>query len=74
MNFEVNLLKEFLRDIKPLTKKYKSLADDLETLIDSLELNPMQGTPLRKSCYKIRLAIKGKGKSGGGKSCYICCY
>lgn len=69
MNFEVNLSKGFLRDIKPLTKKYRSLADDLEILIDSLELNPTQGTPLGKSCYKIRLAIKskGKGRSGGAR-------
>jgi mRNA-degrading endonuclease RelE of RelBE toxin-antitoxin system len=67
MSFEVNLSQTFVRNIKPLSKKYKSLADDLEALIDSLEVNPMQGTPLGKSCYKVRLAIKskGKGKSGG---------
>jgi hypothetical protein len=34
-----------------------------------LEENPVIGTPLGNSCYKIRLAIssKGKGKSGGAR-------
>jgi hypothetical protein len=38
-------------------------------LIDSLEEIPNQGTPLGNDCYKIRLAIKskGKGKSGGAR-------
>ena len=38
-------------------------------LLDSLEVNPKQGIPLGKDCYKIRLAIasKGKGKSGGAR-------
>lgn len=31
--------------------------------------NPIQGTPLGKDCYKIRMAIssKNKGKSGGAR-------
>ena len=35
----------------------------------SLAESPQQGTPLGKSCYKIRLAIqsKVKGKSGGAR-------
>ena len=38
-------------------------------LIDSLEVNPMQGTSLGRSCYKIRIAIqsKGAGKRGGAR-------
>jgi len=38
-------------------------------LITSLEENPTQGTPLGNDCYKIRVAIKskGKGKSGGAR-------
>ncbi len=45
------------------------MRDDLEVLIDSLEEDPIQGTALGKDCYKIRLAIKskGKGKSGGAR-------
>lgn len=38
-------------------------------LVESLENTPVQGTPIGKDCYKIRLAIssKGAGKSGGGR-------
>lgn len=52
-----------------MAKKYQSLKTDLALLFKSLEENPMQGTPLGKNCYKIRLAIssKGKGKSGGAR-------
>lgn len=59
----------FERNAKPLLKKYPSLRDELFELGEQLAQNPMQGTPLGKSCYKIRLAIKskGKGKSGGAR-------
>ena len=38
-------------------------------MIKELEVNPISGTPLGKDCFKIRIAIKskGKGKSGGGR-------
>ena len=34
-----------------------------------MEQNPLQGEPLGKDCYKVRMAIasKGKGKSGGSR-------
>jgi len=69
MNFKVKLSKGFIKDIKPLSKRYRSLASDFEKLIDQLETNPTIGTPLGKDCYKIRLAIKSKnkGKSGGAR-------
>jgi mRNA-degrading endonuclease RelE of RelBE toxin-antitoxin system len=36
---------------------------------DDLSVNPKQGDSLGKSCYKVRLAIKskGKGKRGGAR-------
>lgn len=39
------------------------------TLISALEENPAIGTPIGHSCYKIRLAIKskGRGKSTGAR-------
>jgi hypothetical protein len=42
---------------------------DRFALSKSLEETPIQGTPIGKGCYKIRLAIssKGKGKSGGAR-------
>ncbi|MGB3776870.1 MAG: type II toxin-antitoxin system RelE/ParE family toxin [Tunicatimonas sp.] len=69
MNFRVVYTDNFERALKRLARKYRSMRDDLEVLIDSLEEDPIQGTALGKDCYKIRLAIKskGKGKSGGAR-------
>ncbi len=38
-------------------------------MVESLEINPKQGKALGKNCYKIRLALKskGRGKSGGAR-------
>ena len=68
-NCEVKILADFKRDAKPLYKKYASLTDEVGALIDELRTNPTMGTPIGHSCYKIRLAIKskGKGKSGGAR-------
>ena len=59
----------FLRDLKRLRKKFPSLISDLEQLNNTLLQNPKTGTPLGHNIYKIRLAIKskGKGKSGGAR-------
>jgi hypothetical protein len=69
MSYKVNTTPLFEREAKPLIKKYSSLANDLNDLIDSLAEQPIQGTALGNNCYKIRLAIKskGKGKSGGAR-------
>ena len=46
-----------------------SLKDDLTDLHDQLQLNPFLGESLGNSCYKVRLAVKskGKGKRGGAR-------
>jgi mRNA-degrading endonuclease RelE of RelBE toxin-antitoxin system len=69
MNYKIVASKGFKRDVKPLAKKYRSLKNELSDLFDSLEINPIQGTDLGQSCYKIRLGIesKQKGKSGGAR-------
>jgi mRNA-degrading endonuclease RelE of RelBE toxin-antitoxin system len=69
MSFKVKTIKVFERQSKKLIKKYPSLKSELLTLIRELKINPEQGTLIGKSCYKIRLAIKskGKGKSGGAR-------
>ena len=69
MSYEVNSTSLFEREAKPLIKKYSSLANELNDLIDSLAEQPTQGTAIGNNCYKIRLAIKskGKGKSGGAR-------
>jgi len=67
MSFNVIATEPFERKLRKLAKKHRSIKDDLFSLISSLEQDPIQGIPLGKECYKIRLAIrsKGKGKSGG---------
>jgi hypothetical protein len=69
MNFKVDTLPNFEREAKRLIKKYNSLHKEINELIDSLEINPRQGKHLGSDVYKIRLAIKskGKGKSGGAR-------
>ncbi|EKS06547.1 type II toxin-antitoxin system RelE/ParE family toxin [Leptospira santarosai] len=69
MKTEIVYTDHFSREFKDLVKKYRSIKEDLKTLVTSLEQNPVQGVPLGKDCYKIRLAIssKGKGKSGGAR-------
>lgn len=59
----------FLKRFKILSKRYLSLAYDLEGLVDSLKENPMQGADLGHGLRKVRMAIasKGKGKSGGAR-------
>lgn len=62
-------LPTFVKRLKELSKKYPSIKDDFFSLLKELDVNPRTGTDLGKGCYKIRLAIKskGRGKSGGAR-------
>lgn len=67
MSYSVKSIGVFERQAKRLTKKYPSLKSELLALVRELKENPSQGALIGKNCYKIRMAIKskGKGKSGG---------
>ena len=67
MSYKINSTPPFEKQAKKLLKKYPTLKIDLYLLIESLELNPIQGNSLGNDFYKIRVAISGKakGKSGG---------
>lgn len=69
MSVEVKFTPHFARQFKRLSKKYASLPDDLEVLVEELKENPQKGQALGNKIYKIRLAItsKGQGKSGGAR-------
>jgi mRNA-degrading endonuclease RelE of RelBE toxin-antitoxin system len=69
MNFEVIPSKKFKKEAKRLIKKYASLKSELNELAEILSQNPETGKPLGNNVFKIRLAIKakGKGKSGGSR-------
>ena len=56
----------FEKEAKRLIKKYRSLAQEIAVLIQNLTANPTLGTPIGQDCYKIRLAIKSKGKGKSG--------
>ena len=69
MSFSVVALRPFERNFKRLNRKYPSLKTDVKELTDSLAEQPNQGVSLGNDFYKIRLAIrsKGRGKSGGAR-------
>jgi mRNA-degrading endonuclease RelE of RelBE toxin-antitoxin system len=69
MSFSVIPSDKFKREAKRLIRKFPSLKKELAGLGVILEKEPDTGTPLGNETYKIRLAIKskGKGKSGGAR-------
>ena len=69
MNVTLHLHDEFKRQFRRLSKKYRSLTDDLEDFQKEPKKNPLQGSDLGSGVRKIRMAIasKGKGKSGGAR-------
>ena len=66
MKYRISVTLEFLREMKHLSKRYKSLKEDLRNFGNDLLLNPEQGVSLGNNLRKIRIAItsKNKGKSG----------
>ena len=69
MNYNVIPIERFKKEAKKLFKKFPSLKNELFELAKMLSKNPMLGTSLGDSTFKIRIAIKskGKGKSGGAR-------
>jgi len=69
MSYKVKTIPYFDRQAKRLARKFQSFKTELSELVDSLETNPTQGIALGNDCYKIRVAIKskGKGKSAGAR-------
>ena len=69
MNCKVRPTSYFLKEVKRLSKRYKSLKDDLDGLVASLHENPLQGVDLVGGLHKLRMAVtsKGKGKRGGAR-------
>ncbi|MCF8255239.1 MAG: type II toxin-antitoxin system RelE/ParE family toxin [Bacteroidia bacterium] len=69
MNYNIIPIERFRREAKRLIKKYPTLKDELIELNSLLTKTPDLGTSLGNNTYKVRLAIKskGKGKSGGAR-------
>ena len=62
MNYNVIPSEKFKREAKRLTKKFPSLKHELADLNSILEKEPDKGTSLGNDTYKIRIAIRSKGK------------
>jgi len=62
MNYKIETIPNFDKELKRLVKKYRSMKSDMALLIDKLQDNPEMGVLLGDDCYKIRVAIKSKGK------------
>ena len=69
MNYKHQHSPTFEKELKALSKKYKSLKGDIEKLKKEIEENPLLGTSLGGGYRKIRLNItsKNQGKSGGAR-------
>ncbi len=64
---KVTLTPHFEGRYKRFARKFLSLEREMDVLIDNLTETPTLGESLGAGLYKIRLAVKskGKGKSGG---------
>ena len=69
MSYNVIPTSYFKKLFKKLAKKYPSIKNELQDLINTLQENPKTGIDLGHGIHKIRMAIasKGKGKSGGSR-------
>jgi len=67
MNCRIIAIDNFRKEAKWLLKKFPSLKEELIALEQQLLQNPRFGIEITINTYKIRLAVKskGKGKSGG---------
>ncbi len=67
MNYKVLTTRNFEKEAKRLIKKFPSLKKELNDLNAELLANPQSGTSIGHHTFKVRLAVKskGKGKSGG---------
>ena len=69
MSFSVLPTDKFKKEARRLIKKFPSLKEELVALGNLLSSIPDTGISLGNNVYKIRVAIKskGKGKSGGAR-------
>jgi mRNA-degrading endonuclease RelE of RelBE toxin-antitoxin system len=67
MNFKIETIPRFEKDVKKLKKKFPKIKNDLVKLIDALSLDPKEGIELGSDIFKIRIPNSSipTGKSGG---------
>lgn len=69
MNCRITVTPDFLKALKHLAKRYKSIKEDVAELGDNLRANPHLGVDIGHHLRKVRMPIssKGKGKRGGAR-------
>jgi len=55
MNFNIETIPRFDKDVKKLQKRFPKIKEDLSLLIDELSKNPELGIALESGLYKVRL-------------------
>ena len=55
----------FERSIKKLGKKYRSIKDDYQRLLNELNENPLTGSDLGRGLHKVRMAISASDLGRG---------
>jgi len=67
MNYKIETIPRFEKDVKKLKKKFPKIKKDLVDFIDKLLLNPKLGTDLGENIFKVRIPNSSipTGKSGG---------
>jgi len=67
MNYKIETIPRFEKDVKILKKKFPKIKNDLQKFINELALNPELGTNLGDNIFKIRIVNSSipTGKSGG---------
>lgn len=68
MNCKISYSSRFAKDLKRLAKRYSSIKEDYQRLLETLRKNSLEGVSLGLHLREVRMsASKGKGKSGGTK-------
>jgi mRNA-degrading endonuclease RelE of RelBE toxin-antitoxin system len=67
MNFKIETIPKFEKDVKKLKKKFPKIKNDLVDFIDKLSSNPKLGIDLGENIFKVRVPNSSipTGKSGG---------
>lgn len=67
MNYKIESIPRFEKDIKKLKKKFPKIKNDLVEIINKLSLDPEIGINLGENIFKIRVQNSSipTGKSGG---------
>ena len=59
MKVKIYTEKEFERQLRKLSKKYRSMLDGYDAFLTGLEQDPFQGTSLGKGVRKVRVVVQG---------------